>query len=461
MKLICLLMLLASFDMEATKANPATAEPLVESKSRFAMLDDVRLLANGLLHLGQSLKEFVQKTKGQINDIFQKLDIFDHSFYQLSVVTSEIKEEEEELKKTTSLLKTNNEEIKNLSLEMNTKVNDILQERNQLQTKVGGLEEKLSGLAKSVIPPEQLRDITALKEVIEAQEKNIQTLLFTVQGQQDQLNYQSKKIKSLEEKLSYEMLQETAEKLERLNPRASSLTEHLNNTSSNTSSDTYDLPADCNEVFNRGERISGVYSIKPNNSDPFNVFCEMTADGGSTVIQRRQDGSVDFDQTWEKYENGFGELQREFWLGLKKIHSIVFQSSTILQIQLEDWKGDKRSIEYQFAMDGPSSQYTIHLRQVSGDLPNAMANHTGMRFSTKDHDNDNDDDFNCAENYTGGWWFSACGDTNLNGKYMRVKPKGRAERRSGIYWRPERGNAYSIKSTKLSIRQAPDDSGFH
>ena len=32
---------------------------------------------------------------------------------------------------------------------------------------------------------------------------------------------------------------------------------------------------------------------------------------GATVIQRRKDGSVNFDQTWEKYENGFGDFQGE------------------------------------------------------------------------------------------------------------------------------------------------------
>lgn len=168
MKLLCLLLLLASSSgREEYPTLPSqaltTAPSPTEAKSRFAMLDDVRLLANGLLQLGQSLREFVHKTKGQINDIFQKLNIFDRSFYQLSVVTSEIKEEEEELKKTTNFLKANNEEIRNLSLEINSKINGILQERTQLQSKVGNLEERLKGLSQSIIPAEQLSEITTLK----------------------------------------------------------------------------------------------------------------------------------------------------------------------------------------------------------------------------------------------------------------------------------------------------------
>lgn len=176
MKLFCLLLLLtcsiAAVPLETSGGheNPTppsqafmTATDSTGAKSRFAMLDDVRLLANGLLQLGQSLREFVHKTKAQINDIFQKLNIFDRSFYQLSVVTSEIKEEEEELKKTTSFLKTNNEEIKNLSLEINSKINGIVQERTQLQNKVGNLEEKLKGLSQSLVHADQLSEITTLK----------------------------------------------------------------------------------------------------------------------------------------------------------------------------------------------------------------------------------------------------------------------------------------------------------
>lgn len=176
MKLFCLLVLLANStvavpletsgrDEQPTLPSQVafTETSPTEAKSRFAMLDDVRLLANGLLQLGQSLREFVHKTKTQINDIFQKLNIFDRSFYQLSVVTSEIKEEEEELKKTTNFLKVNNEEIRNLSLEINSKINSILQERTNLQSKVGSLEERLKGLSQSTVPADQLSEITTLK----------------------------------------------------------------------------------------------------------------------------------------------------------------------------------------------------------------------------------------------------------------------------------------------------------
>lgn len=138
-------------------------EAPVETRSRFAALDDVRLLANGLLQLGQSLREFVQKTKGQINDIFQKLNIFDRSFYQLSVLASEIKEEEEELKKTTVVLRANNEEIKGLSVQINSKVDSMLQEKSNLQNKLEGLEEKLSSLSHGLMTSKQVAEINGLR----------------------------------------------------------------------------------------------------------------------------------------------------------------------------------------------------------------------------------------------------------------------------------------------------------
>lgn len=48
------------------------------------------------------------------------------------------------------------------------------------------------------------------------------------------------------------------------------------------------------------------------------MFLINTTDGGSTVIQRRVDGSVDFDHTWNKYEQGFGDLESKYFYHVPK-----------------------------------------------------------------------------------------------------------------------------------------------
>ncbi|KAL9985587.1 hypothetical protein ACROYT_G008009 [Oculina patagonica] len=81
---------------------------------------------------------------------------------------------------------------------------------------------------------------------------------------------------------------------------------------------------DCAELYRSGQRISGVYTIDPDGSGAFDVFCDQTtAGGGWTVFQRRMDGSVDFYGGWADYKNGFGNLSGEFWLGLDKIHRLT------------------------------------------------------------------------------------------------------------------------------------------
>ena len=37
------------------------------------------------------------------------------------------------------------------------------------------------------------------------------------------------------------------------------------------------------------------------------------------MIQRGQDGSVNFNRGWGEYEDGFGKLTGEFWYGLRAL----------------------------------------------------------------------------------------------------------------------------------------------
>nr|KAG5688078.1 hypothetical protein BaRGS_007123 [Batillaria attramentaria] len=75
-----------------------------------------------------------------------------------------------------------------------------------------------------------------------------------------------------------------------------------------------DLPADCEEV-RAYDQNDGVHTLAVDGVQ-IEVYCDQTTDGGGwTVIQRRIDGSVSFDRNWTDYEEGFGELRGEFWLG--------------------------------------------------------------------------------------------------------------------------------------------------
>ena len=72
------------------------------------------------------------------------------------------------------------------------------------------------------------------------------------------------------------------------------------------------------------------------------AYCDAsTAGGGWLVIQRRIDGSVDFDRDWVDYENGFGNLYGEFWYGLSAICHPTNRGQcaliTILLMELEDF----------------------------------------------------------------------------------------------------------------------------
>nr|XP_020653723.1 fibrinogen-like protein 1 [Pogona vitticeps] len=225
-------------------------------------------------------------------------------------------------------------------------------------------------------------------------------------------------------------------------------------------------PRDCAEIHKQGIRDNGIYTIQPIPlRQPFEAYCDMVTDGGGwTIIQRRQDGTVDFNRTWQEYKQGFGSLQGEHWLGNEHIHSLTRLGQHMLRVELEDWHGVKRhAVYHKFKVASEANKYRLTVREYQGNAGNALSysrnyNHDHKCFTTWDSDNDNYAMGNCGAYYGAGWWFDSCLAANLNGKYHQGRYSGVT---SGIYWGTwyilidKRTNQkYSFKKVEMKTRPA-------
>jgi len=81
-----------------------------------------------------------------------------------------------------------------------------------------------------------------------------------------------------------------------------------------------------------------------------------------------------------------------------------------------------------------------------------LSYHVGMKFSTKDQDNDLSSK-HCASK--GGWWYNDCLHSNLNGLYLDEKNRSSL----GIVWKTWKGMDYSLEVTEMKIKPyVTDDS---
>ncbi|CAG5090056.1 Oidioi.mRNA.OKI2018_I69.PAR.g12447.t1.cds [Oikopleura dioica] len=217
---------------------------------------------------------------------------------------------------------------------------------------------------------------------------------------------------------------------------------------------------DCS-AFDGPNAVDGKYDmsgIRDVRGRALTVRCEFIKGKGWIIIQRRVDGETNFTRGWNDYKNGFGTLSGgELWLGLEAIYRLTMNKPMLLEIIMEDTDGRTYTAVYKnFSITGESLNYAVRQAEyVRGNAGNSFyRNNVG--FSTPDQDNDRHSKYSCGYWLKSGWWFSACGSSNLNGVYHNGKYTGVHD---GVFWQSARGKYYSFAKTTMRIRPESGNDG--
>ena len=207
---------------------------------------------------------------------------------------------------------------------------------------------------------------------------------------------------------------------------------------------------------------SGLYAIqdpcltgdKLFSSSKLIVYCDMETDGGGWIVIQRRNASmgwVNFVRGWTDYEKGFGDLDGEFWIGLKNIYELTNQQRVALRLSVwNDTENATINWTYSFfRISDASDKYALtpSIGVGSGegtDYPpfTYISNHN-YYFTTHDYFHTAR---NCGYLRQSGWWYYSginggnnihycSADANLNGLHKPSGLRGTDKVRERLAWR--------------------------
>jgi len=154
-----------------------------------------------------------------------------------------------------------------------------------------------------------------------------------------------------------------------------------------------------------------------------------------------------FDKTFAEYQAGFS-ANGESWLGLDNLHRLTNQQDYKLKIIMTDFDGKKYVAVYDHFKVGPAADgYVLtvggfdNALSTLGDSMTRLNDLNGMKFSTKDRDQDRWGS-NCAQDKTGGWWYNVCTEAHLTGMHTPTRSQIGGDKQIFYYYGGERGYTY-------------------
>lgn len=168
---------------------------------------------------------------------------------------------------------------------------------------------------------------------------------------------------------------------------------------------------------------SDVYFLHHNG--PFvtlQAYCDTETDGGGwTVIMRRVDNETTFDRNLKEYEEGFGDLNGNFWYGLRTLHQLTDNNTWELRVDMFDENDVMTYAHYsQFRVEGAMYHYRLFISAYSEDSTAAdgLSVFSMSRFSTRDNDVSG---ARCSSSAKGGWWYKTSTCRGNSGSILTAK----------------------------------------
>ncbi|XP_041448342.1 fibrinogen-like protein 1 [Drosophila obscura] len=345
------------------------------------------------------------------------------------------------------------------------KFKEATDDNNKMKDKIHSLELTINNLQSQLLKSET--EIKSNVQQIKLKDEQIEDLREQIRGKDKQINVKDEQIKDKDKQINVKD-EQIKDKDKQINDKVNQihvkdeqikdLREQIKGKDKQINvkdEQIKDLREDVKMISCLNSGQNGIFNIKVKGMEPFTSPCDSS---GWTVIQRRINGSVDFNRSWANYKDGFGSIHRNFFLGLEKIHQLTLAQPHELYIQLRDVNGTTKYARYDdFKLGSENEAYKLKsLGEYSGTAGDSFIHHLDMKFTTLDRDNDLAETSNCATDHSGGWWFKKCATSTLNGIYY-VDGKRTTSQRHGIHWGSWNNYDYTISLTfsQMMIRPKP------
>ncbi|XP_041372709.1 fibrinogen-like protein 1 [Gigantopelta aegis] len=138
-----------------------------------------------------------------------------------------------------------------------------------------------------------------------------------------------------------------------------------------------------NTTYDPGELVCDVTDSKQNGKESMEEFCK-------DKVIHRCGNEEDLNKTWIEYENGFGSLKEDFWLGNRYLHLLTKDKKYKMQAVVVDIRKRTGTRMYtSFSVSDAKNKYRLSLNGTgsTGNLTDELSAINGGMFSTVDQNN--------------------------------------------------------------------------